>query len=261
MLKPRATCPDGTGGTDSSGDVTRSHYSWPGGTVGVLSVTLPTPPSPLPALMPRLGDRGVSVDELGRVLYSGYDGFRSRLCFSVVKDIETVAAPPDLKMHADGPDGEVQDVMGLHSGVKSDVLCHHSTSRFSTPTALFTALPISTAYRNWLTAYGTGSGRGARGAYWDGGCSGLVTTDATDVADYLGLDEDGETCNYGGGDDDPGEPDGGGYMVLKLLGPGLRSYGAARVPHEGASTEETTRADDRDLAYMARYGGGRVWGT
>ena len=148
MLKPRATSRDGTCGPVSSGDVTRSHYSWPGGSVGVLSVTLSTPLSPFPALMPRLGDRGVSVDELWRVLYSGYDSFRSRLVFSVVEDIETVAATPDLKMHEDGPDGEVQNVMSHHIGTNSVVLRHHSTLRFSIPAALLSVFTIPTAHRN-----------------------------------------------------------------------------------------------------------------
>ena len=61
--------------------------------------------------------------------------FRSRLFLSVVEGIETVAATPDLKMHEDGPGGEVQDGMSHHIGVNSDVLRHHSTPRFSIPAA------------------------------------------------------------------------------------------------------------------------------
>jgi hypothetical protein len=67
--------------------------------------------------------------------------------------------------------------------------------------------------------------------------------------------------SYDDGGDDLGEPDGGGDMVLRLPVPGQRDYGVARLPSDGASTEETTKADERDLAYTARKGGGGVGGA
>ena len=353
MLKPRATCLDGTGGTVSSGDVTRSHYSWSGGYGGVLTVTLPTPLSPSPALTSRVGVRGVSVDELWRVLYSGYEGFHSRLFVSVVEDMETVVATLDLMMDEDGPDEEVQDVMRHHIGANSFVLRHHSTLRFSIPAALFIfpafvdsgakliakidqdaarVTEIKDVVKLAQSAVGTltqkqseidkldtiivktveprsisrsssvssSSGKSSTLApglsrckdgsaaslqtparlcwrlshsvgyelvpadYWDLGCDGdkcdygYCGADAIDDADSRDLGGHGGTCDP---EVDHGEPDGGGDMVLRLPVPGQRDYGVVRLPYDGAPTEETTKADERDLAYTARKGGGGVWGA
>ena len=375
MLKPRATSLDGTCGPVSSGDVTRSHYSWSGGDVGFLTVTPATPLSPSPTLTSWVGVRGVSVDELWRVLYSGYEGFHSRLFVSVVEDMETVVATLDLMMYEDGPDEEVQDVMRHHIGANSFVLRHHSTLRFSIPAALFIfpafvdsgakliakidqdaarVTEIKDVVKLAQSAVGTltkeqsemdkrdtifvktveprsisrsssvssssgksstlapGLSRRKDGSAASlltparmptahrnrgGGGFGLYRPDVVRLcwrlshsvgydlvpADYWDLGDDGGTCDYGycGGDAiddadswdlgvhggtcgfevDHGEPDGGGDMVLRLPVPGQRDYGEARLPYDGATTEETTKADERDLAYTARKGGGGVWGA
>ena len=77
----------------------------------------------------------------------------------------------------------------------------------------------------------------------------------------MDLGEDGDVDSYDDGGDDLGEPDGGGDMVLGLGGPTLRSYETERLSRDGAPTEETTMADERDLAYTARNGGGVGRGT
>ena len=255
MVQPLATCLGGTRGPVSSGSATRLHYSWSGGVVGCLTVTLTTPLTPVPALMSGVGSHGVDVEELWRVPCSEHERVHSRLFVSMVEDKEE-------------DEEEVQDVKLRHDGAKSVRVRHHSTLRFSIPTALLSDFTISTAHRNKQgagAAVDSDDDLGARGGYRGDDGVGLygpdAGDDATDDADYLGLGEDGDTCYTVGGFDDLGEPDGGGDMVPRLLAPGLRNYGAVRLPHDGASTEETTTADERDLAYMARNGGGRVWGT
>jgi hypothetical protein len=276
MVQPGATCPDGTCGTNSCGDETRSHYSWSGGDVGFLTIAR-GPLSPSSTLMSWLGARGVVIDELCKVHFSVYEGLQSRRFVSLVEVLDAVAATPDLKLKVDdSEDGldypaelqnEVQDVLLGHRSYNF-VSRHHSTLRFSTPTALLNAFPILSAHRNWRTmTAGTGSGAGhgggfgARGGFQDDGGSGMVTLDAADDAGCLGLGEDGDTCKYGGGDAGSDEPYGGGDIVLRPAVPVLRNYGAARRPHDEATTEETMTADERDLAYMARSGGDSVWGT
>ena len=275
MIQPLPTCLGGTRGPVSSESATRLHYSWSGGVVGCLTVTLTTPLTPVPALMSGVGSHGVDVEELWRVPCSEHERVHSRLFVSVVED--AVAATPDLKLEIedseDGPDDpaelqdEVQDVLLGHRSYNF-VSRHYSTLRFSTPTALLNAFPILTAHRNWRTmtastgsGAGHGGGFGARGGFRDDGGSGMVTLDATDDAGCLGLGEDGDTCKYGGGDAGSDEPYGGGDIVLRPAVPVLRNYGAARRPHDEATTEETMTADERDLAYMARSGGDGVWGT
>ena len=72
----------------------------------------------------------------------------------------------------------------------------------------------------------------------------------------MDLGEDGDVGSYDDGGDDLGEPDGGGDMVLGLTGPAPRGYETERVSGDGAPADETTMADGRNLAYMARNGGG-----